>query len=103
ADQNRLLVEAAALMDLSPDFLDRLATDNQRIQADDGDAVLSIVPNRGPHLARIVQRTVKRLAITARLLHADFGRNVALGKADLERGSFGLLGSGRDRGKRHGE
>ena len=85
ADQDRRFGNAAAAVDLAPHLFDRLAADQQRIESDDGHALAAIVPDRGPHLARIVQRAMKRLAVSARLLHADLGRDVTLGKPDLER------------------
>jgi hypothetical protein len=105
ADQDRLLGNAAPLVDRATDLLDRLTADEQRVESNDGHAVLPIVPDGSSHLARIVQNAMKRLAVSARLFHANLGRDVTLGKSDLERHGLSRLDIGihDDGHRRHGE
>ena len=68
------------------DDVDRLAADEQGVDADDGDPRGAVVEDRGADLAGVVEFGVVRLAVAAGLLHADLRRDVALGEADLEQG-----------------
>src|SRR5438270_798642 len=57
---------------------------------------LPFVPDRGSHFAWSVQGAMKRLAVSAGLLHADFRCNVSFSESDPKRRRLSLLGVGRD-------
>ncbi len=83
ADKNCLGGDAAFLVDRFTDGFHQGPTNGQGVDAHQGHATLAVVEDRRPDLARIVQGAVESLAISAGLLHADVGRDVALGKADF--------------------
>ncbi len=83
-EQDRAFRDAGLLGDGLADVLDGLAMDEQRIEADEGDAVGAVVEDARPHLAGVVQRAMIGLAVAAGRLGADLGRDVAFGEAGLE-------------------
>jgi hypothetical protein len=64
--------------------LNRLAANEQGVDPDDGDVCRAVVEHGRPDLARIMEGTVYRLAIPARLFHTDRRGNIPLGEAGLE-------------------
>ena len=84
ADENCLGRDPAFRVHRLAHRFDQRPADAQGVDAHQGHALLAVVEDRRPDLARIVQRAVECLAVSAGLLHADVGRDVAFGKADLE-------------------
>ncbi len=83
-DQNRLGGDAAFFVNRLTDGFHQGPTDGQGVDADQGNALLSVVEDRRPDFARIVQRLVERLAVSAGLFHTDVRRDVALRKPDFQ-------------------
>ena len=65
--------------------LDRLTADEERVDADDGDPLLAVVEDRRAGLARVVERPMISLAVSAGLLHADRGEMSRSAKPALKR------------------
>src|SRR5437588_9328973 len=91
ADQDRRGGDPGLRLDGFTDLHDRVATDAQRVDADERDSGLAVVEYGGADLARIMHRPVIRLAVAARGFHADLGRDVPLGEAGLEEGAGRLV------------
>ena len=84
AEEDGVFGHAGLLGDGLADLVDGLAVDEQRVEADQGDAVLAVVENGRADLAGIVQGAVIRLAVAAGGLGADLRRDVAFGEPGLE-------------------
>src|SRR5689334_1649002 len=89
ADQDCFFRYPAAAVDFAPHLFDDLTANEQRIEADHRHPLAAVIPNGGSDLARIMQRAMKGLAVSARLFHADFWRDVSFGKSDLQRDWLG--------------
>lgn len=61
-----------------------LAVKSDGVNSDDGDSVCAIVKDRSSNLARIMNRLVIRLAITARLLHTFFWCDICFCKSSFQ-------------------
>ena len=96
ADEHRGAGNAAAPGDLGADLLHKSPRDEEEVDAHEGDARPAVVEDRSAHLARVVERAVETFPVAAGCLHADVGRDVALGEAGLEAARRG--GGGRSRG-----
>ena len=84
ANQDRFGSNATLLVDRFSDGLDKRTPHQQGIDPDQGNASLSVIEHGRSDFTRIVDRSVIRLAVTARLLHANLGSDVTFGKTDLE-------------------
>ena len=94
-DEDGPRLDAAFLLDRRSDRQNGGTSDEEGIDPDNGYPGLAVVEHRGAGLARIVKRTMVGLAVPTRLLHADRGRDVALGEPGFEIASGG-------RSSRHG-
>ena len=77
----------------SADLHHRLAADHQGVDAHECHALLPIVEDARTHLARVVDLLRVDLPVIARDLHADVGRDVAIGEPHAD------AGLGRRRGE----
>ena len=75
----RLFENAAADLD------DLRFTDQKRVESHESNDFGPVVKNSGAGLAGIVKGLVVAFSISARTLHPDRGRNVALGESGLHR------------------
>ncbi len=106
-DQHVLRGDAAARGDSVACGLDEVAGRGQRVYGDQGHALGPFGEDGGARLARVVEGLVEGFEVAARLLHADFGRDVAFRETGLEDGGGSRLrpreGGAGEREKTGGE
>src|SRR3569623_1050191 len=83
-DEHIAAGDTAALLDSLARGEHRRAVQKQRVEAHESHARRPVVEDNRAHFARIVQLRMERLAVSARLLHSKFGRDIALGQACLK-------------------